>query len=274
MEKYVCKTCGVQYPPAAEPPESCFICSDERQHVPAGGPAWTTLEAMREEGTYRNALTREEAGLYGIVTQPSFGIGQTAYLVCDNGFNTLWDCITYLDAETITAIERLGGIQAIAMSHPHYYSTQAEWAETFGAVLHIHEDDRAWVARPGEHVRFWSGETCRLSDGVTLHRLGGHFRGAAVLHWSEGAEGAGVMLSGDVIQVVADRRWVSFMYSYPNLIPLPGSTVARIAEQVRPLPFERLYNAFHRVVRADANAAVQRSAQRYIQALQGELFDT
>nr|WP_255654400.1 MBL fold metallo-hydrolase [Cohnella sp. REN36] len=271
---FVCEICGVQYPPSEEPPVRCLICDEERQYVPETGPAWTTLEAMRASGVYRNAFEQDEEGLVSIVTEPGFGIGQTAYLIEDRGYRLLWDCITYLDDDTVAEVRRLGGIDAIAMSHPHYYSAQAEWAETFGVPLYIHEDDREWVVRPGPHVRFWSGDSCKLSDGLTLHRLGGHFRGGAVLHWSGGAEGAGVLLSGDILQVAADRRWVSFMYSYPNLIPLPAATVARMAEQVRPLPFERLYNAFHRVVRRDADAAVQRSAERYIRALQGELFRT
>lgn len=83
-----------------------------------------------------------------------------------------------------------------------------------------------------------------------------------------------VMLSWDIIQVVADTDWVSFMYSYPNLIPLPPEKVQEIAEKVQPLTFDELYNAFHKKVSKDANNAVQLSAQRYIAAIRGEFFDT
>ena len=41
-----------------------------------------------------------------------------------------------------------------------------------------------------------------------------------MLHWPAGANGKGALLTGDIIQVVQDRRYVSFMRSYPNLIPL------------------------------------------------------
>ncbi|SDY97157.1 hypothetical protein SAMN04488156_103308 [Bacillus sp. 166amftsu] len=64
------------------------------------------------------------------------------------------------------------------------------------------------------------------------------------------------------------------MYSYPNLIPLPVNKVEEMAKRVKSLPFNRLYNAFHRVVKENANEAVERSAQRYISALEGKLFHT
>lgn len=81
-------------------------------------------------------------------------------------------------------------------------------------------------------------------------------------------------MTGDIITVAADQNWVSFMYSYPNLIPLPASKVEEIAAKVKPLQFNRLYNAFSKVVRENAGEAVQRSAERYIKALNSELFHT
>ncbi|NRD77119.1 hypothetical protein HPT25_06370 [Bacillus sp. BRMEA1] len=274
MEKFICSTCGIQFPLSKEPPPTCLICQEERQYVNPMGQSWTTLEKMLLEKKYKNEILQEEDGLYSITTKPNFAIGQTAYLVQDKGFPILWDCITYLDEITLTEIKRLGGVQAIALSHPHYYSTQVEWAEALGVPIYIHEDDQQWVTRPSEHIKFWTGENLPLSEGLTLHRLGGHFKGGTVLHWANNQAGNGILLTGDIIQVVADPHWVSFMYSYPNLIPLPAKKVAEIAEKVRELKFERLYNAFHRVVKEKANEAVNKSAERYIAALEGKLFET
>src|SRR6266851_2651856 len=53
-----------------------------------------------------------------------------------------------------------------------------------------------------------------LWDCLTLVRLGGHFDGGTVLHWADWSEGRGVLLSGDVLQVVPSGH-VSFMWSYP-----------------------------------------------------------
>ncbi|MBS2967972.1 hypothetical protein J9317_04175 [Metabacillus sp. KIGAM252] len=273
MDYVICATCGVQYG-KVQSPSQCIICSEERQYVSPSGQTWTSLEEMQKSGSYKNEILAEEPGLYSLTTKPGFGIGQTAYLIQEKGFNVLWDCITYLDQQTIQHINELGGLQAIALSHPHYYSTQVEWAETFNAPIYIHEDDKEWVTRSSDKIIFWSGESIELHQGIVLHRLGGHFKGGAVLQWINGNSHNGVLLTGDVIQVVADRRWVSFMYSYPNLIPLPPGKVEEIAEKVRPLKFNRLYNAFHRVVQEQANQSVQKSAERYVKAINGTLFDT
>lgn len=274
MYNYICVTCGVQYTSLVEVPEQCTICTEERQYVNPNGQSWTTLEKMIKDGTYKNTINLEETGLYSIKTTPDFGIGQTAYFIQDEGFNILWDCVTYIDQSTIKQIEDLGGIDAIALSHPHYYSSQVEWAEAFDAPIYIHEDDREWITRPSDKIILWSGESLELREGVVLHRLGGHYKGGAVLEWKDGYNQKGALLTGDIIQVVADRQWVSFMYSYPNLIPLPASKVKQIANIVKQIRFKRLYNAFHRIVKEDADKCVQKSATRYVEALDGTLFNT
>jgi glyoxylase-like metal-dependent hydrolase (beta-lactamase superfamily II) len=139
-----------------------------------------------------------------------------------------------------------------------------EWARAFDAPVHLHAADREWVMRPDERIEFWDGETRELGEGLTLLRLGGHFAGGTVLHWAAGD----ALLSGDIVQVVQDRRWVSFMYSYPNLIPLPAEAIHRIVAALEPYEFDRIYGAWwDAVVRADGKAAVRRSAERYLRAL-------
>jgi hypothetical protein len=122
--------------------------------------------------------------------------------------------------------------------------------------------------RPDDAIHFWDGDQHELMPGLTLLRLGGHFAGGTVLHWAGAQAGRGALLTGDILQVVADRRWVSFMRSYPNLIPLPAVTVGEMVAALDAWPFERLYGGwFHRVVASDAKAAVRRSADRYRQAV-------
>ncbi len=181
--------------------------------------------------------------------------------------NVLWDCISLLDDETIQTVEQLGGIDAIAISHPHFYTSMVDWANAFDAPIYLHDADKQWVMRLNERITFWSGETQPLLEDVTLIRLGGHFAGSTVLYW---ARGSGRLLTGDTIQVVADRNWLSFMYSYPNIIPLPASKVARMRDIVAQYDFERLYGGwFPSIVAQDAKNAVMRSADRYIKALEG-----
>ncbi|HEY0755574.1 MAG TPA: MBL fold metallo-hydrolase [Ktedonobacteraceae bacterium] len=268
MEYWICRTCGTQFMASEQPPAACPICDDQRQYVGYAGQTWTTLARLRQDG-FHNEFREHEPGLTGIGTTPTFAIGERALLLQHPAGNVLWDCMSLLDDETVARIERLGGLSAIAISHPHYYSTMVEWSERFNAPVYLHEADQQWVMRPGERIVFWSGETYPLRTGLTLHRLGGHFAGGTILHWQQGAEGRGALLTGDIIQVVSDHRYVSFMYSYPNLIPLPAEEVQRIRDRVQPLQFERLYGAwFERIITHDAHAAVQRSAERYVRALQ------
>jgi hypothetical protein len=122
--------------------------------------------------------------------------------------------------------------------------------------------------RPDRRVRFWSGPSTQVLDSLTLIHTPGHFDGFQVLHWKPGASGRGALLSGDQPQVCMDTRWVSFMYSYPNYIPLPPAAVSRIVEILLPYQFDRIYGAFpHRTVLTDGKAAMERSADRYLRAV-------
>jgi metallo-beta-lactamase superfamily protein len=265
VTSFVCATCGVQFAPSERPPEHCPICEDERQYVGWSGQRWTTLDQLRQK--HRSEL-RDDLGLLGIGTEPSFAIGQRALLVRSPGGNVLWDCITVIDDTAIARLRELGGVRAIAISHPHYYSSLVEWSRAFDAPVYLHSADSRWVMRPDPSIEHWSGETKPLWDGMTLIRAGGHFDGGTVLHWPAGAGGRGALLAGDILQVAQDRRYVSFMYSYPNYIPLPAAEVSRIVAAVEPYAFDRIYGAWwDRNVRSDAKAAVHRSAERYISRL-------
>jgi hypothetical protein len=263
---FICVTCGAQYPSSAEPPAECPICLDERQYVGWGGQRWTTLEELRAE--QRADVREEEPGLTGIGSSPGFAISQRALLLETGEGNLLWDCLAPFDDAVVEAVRARGGIDAIAISHPHYYTTMVDWSRAFDAPIHLPAADREWVTRPDEAIRFWDGDRLDLLGGLTLLRLGGHFAGGSVLHWPAGAEGRGVLLCGDILQVVPDRRWVSFMRSYPNLIPLPAAKVEAMAAALEPWEFDRVYGAwFGKVVGSEAHDAVRRSAARYVRAV-------
>lgn len=194
----ICVTCGVQFAPTDRVPAACPVCEDERQYVRWSGQEWITLDELRRD--HQNEV-RDDLGLSGIGTKPSFAIGQRALLVRSPGGNVLWDCITLIDEATVTAVQALGGIRAIAISHPHYYSSMVEWSHAFDAPIYLH---------------------------------------------------------------AADRRWVSFMYSYPNYVPLSAVEVDRIVAALEPFDFDRIYGAWwDRDVESDAKAALRRSAERY-----------
>jgi glyoxylase-like metal-dependent hydrolase (beta-lactamase superfamily II) len=267
MPLYVCCECGTQYAKSAAPPAHCLICEDERQFVGWAGQAWTTLDELRK--SHRMRIEPEDDRIVGFGIVPHFSIGQRALLIETSAGNILWDCIALIDTPTVAAINARGGLKAIAISHPHYYTTNAEWSAAFGGVpVYLHADDQGWVQRPHKAIQFWTGETLPLDGGVTLIRCGGHFEGGTVLHWTGGADNQGVILSGDILQVTQDRRWVSFMRSYPNMIPLNADVIRRIEASLSGLAFERIYGAFWgRNIRAGGRAAFDRSIRRYIDAI-------
>jgi hypothetical protein len=273
VPSWICATCANHYPEGPSPPGSCVICADERQWVPASGQRWTTPEELAAAG-HRGDVREVEPGLLGIGVAPPVAIGQRALLVTTPGGNLLWDPPGYLDERSLRAVADAGGLRAVTASHPHFYGSMAEWSRVFDAEVLVPEADLGWLTRPPERPPVtWSGSRAVLG-GVTLVQCGGHFAGSAVLHWAEGAGGAGVLLSGDTIFVTPGEDRVTFVRSAPNRLPLPERAVRAVVEAVRPYRFDRIYGGWWKpVLRADAKAVVERSAERYVQWLRGEAAD-
>jgi hypothetical protein len=141
MSAFICTACGTQYALSEAPPGVCLICTDERQFVPASGQSWITLKGLRNANSnkYRCLAT----GLTSIETTPAFGIGQRAILARTPSGNVLWECLALIDDATVDLIKGLGGVAAIAISHPHYYTTMVEWSRALGGVpIYLHAADR------------------------------------------------------------------------------------------------------------------------------------
>jgi hypothetical protein len=270
MPAFICTTCGTQYAPSEEPPPACPICNDERQYVTPAGQSWTTLGTLAQRNM--NAIRELEPHLISIVTLPAFGIGQRAQLLRTSHGNILWDCIALIDRATVEMINAMGGLNGIAISHPHYYTTMVEWSQAFGGVpVHLHQADRKWIMRDGPSISLWQGDTKELFPGLTLICAGGHYPGGTVLHWAGGAGGKGALLSGDIVQVVQDNKSVSFMWSFPNFIPLSGPRVEGVVNALKPYKFDRIHGAFtDRTIWSDGKGVMERSAARYLKIIRGD----
>jgi hypothetical protein len=267
MPLFICTACGTQFPESEKPPSVCRICEEERQYVPPRGQTWTTLEALGR--SHMNAFYEYADGIIGLGA--GFAIGQRALLLRTAGGNILWDCVATLDAATVTLIKGLGGIKAIAISHPHFYTAMVAWAQAFSCPVYLHAADKDWVSRPDGAIEHWDGETKKLWEGVTLVRCGGHFPGGTVLHWADGAGGKGVVCAGDILSVTTDRKWVSFMRSYPNFIPLSKREVEGIGKALAPFSFETIYgHYFDRVIEKNGKQVLEKSVVRYVEAIEGK----
>lgn len=269
MSVTLCRTCAVEQS-AGQLPALCPICSDDRQYVRPRGQQWVTLDELVVEG-HTGTIEEVEPGLHGISIEPSVGIGQRALLVKTSEGNLLWDPNGYLDDSLVAGVAELGGVAAVASSHPHMFGVQVEWSRRFGGVpVYVQEADREWLQRDDAVVVGWQ-EKVEVLPGVVLHRIGGHFAGSAVAHLT-GADGRAVLLTGDTVAGTPDEHWVSFMRSYPNKIPLSAAVVATVTERVLSLDFDRLYDNFGGQVTSDAASWVRRSADRYIAWVRGD-FD-
>ncbi len=266
----ICATCAVEY---AEPaPDVCPICADERQYVPADGQRWTSLDELSRDGQ-QLTVHDVEPGMIGIRGEPKVGIGQQCLVVTTPSGSLVWDPVGFVDDRTTARIDALGPVLAIAASHPHMFGVQVEWSRRLGnAPVLVAEDDREWVGRPDARIAYWSG-TRKLGDGLTLHQVGGHFPGSACAHWAGGADGRGVLLTGDTVFPNPDRASVGFLRSYPNKIPLSGAVVQRIAGQLERIPFDRIYGNFANVIDRDGQAVVRRSADRHAAWVRGDFDD-
>jgi hypothetical protein len=183
----------------------------------------------------------------------------------------LWDCISLIDDATVTLTNGLGGLKAIAISHPHFYTTMTEWSRAFGGVpVHTHADDQHWIMRPDRSIKLWQGETLAVLPDVTLIRGGGHFPGGSTLHWANGAEGRGVVCAEDIATVNMDRKSFTFMRSFPNFIPLSAKGAQAIGAALAPYRFDRIYSHhFDRFIASDAKQILQASVERYVAAVNG-----
>lgn len=270
MPSWVCATCAVEQPDRATPPAVCPVCADERQYVLPSGQRWTTLAELQAQG-HSGEVREVEPGLHGVSVQPRVGIGQRALLLQTPAGNLLWDPTGYVDGDLVAQVAALGGIAAVAASHPHMFGVQVEWSRRFGSVpVHVAAADAAWLQRDDPVVRRWAGEL-EVLPGVVLHQVGGHFPGSAVAHYVAD-DGRGVLLTGDTVACTPDEHWVSFLRSYPNKLPLSAATVERIADRLARLPFDRLYDNVGGRVAEDASAWVRRSAVRYCAWVSGD-FD-
>lgn len=257
---WICATCAVETADSSTPPDVCAICADERQWVPEAGQAWTTLAELTARGT-RTEWILVEPGLYGVVATPQVGIGQQTMVIATQDGVVVFDPLGYVDQAAVDHVRSLGPVLAVVASHPHMYGCQTEWASALDAPVVANSHDAEWCRRTGRVT--WFDQTYELGSEVTLHRVGGHFKGQTVAEWRTGNGGAGVLFAGDAVFPNPDRRTVSFLRSYPNRLPLSGAVVRRIAAQLDGLHFDRLYNNFGAVVPRDAQQVVVASAERH-----------
>jgi hypothetical protein len=257
----ICTTCGTQYPPDQQVPELCTICNDDRQYIGDNGQKWTSMEVLKNN--YSTRISKLNDQIAALKMQPDFSLANRALLVQSPEGNILWDCMPLPDQQTVDYINSIGGLKAIAFSHPHYYSTMNEWAALFNCPIYIHELDSEWIMYPTPSVKLWNGDSLPLWDGIKIVHTSGHFPGSCVL-WMPSLTGEGTLLCGDSVYLSRSKRHLSVMYSYPNLILLSKRDFATFDHKTSALKFDTLYGAFdNQDLEGNAMDVFNTSMQRY-----------
>lgn len=233
----ICATCGTQYP-MEYTGNTCHICEDDRQYVPLDGQKWTNGFELHSNHSIK--IKQLKPNLYEFVIEPTFAIGQRALLVVSDSGNILWDCIPLFDENVVRFVKEKGGLKAIAISHPHYYSNMGEWAEAFDCPIYLPESEKGFVVNPCHKIKYWDKETINFWEGIQLIKIGGHFPGSSILYIPE-LSPQGVILCGDTFNLALSMKHFSVMYSYPNRIPLPIKEIAKIKKKVEEIDFDEIY---------------------------------
>lgn len=261
-QKIICTACGTQYSQSVVINAECPICNDDRQYVPGKGQTWTNLDEL--QSNHGVIIKKLHNSLYELIMAPSFAIGQRALLVLTPSGNILWDCIALLNDPIIEFIKSKGGLKAIAFSHPHYYTTMNDWAETFNCPVYIHQKDEQWISNKGKHVSLWRDTEKQLWEGIRLINVGGHFPGSSILHVPF-LSNEGAILCGDTFYISPSKKHAAVMYSYPNRIPLPLQEIKRIQKQMSAIRFDSLYGFFdYQNVYLTAKEMIEKSLARYV----------
>lgn len=227
--------------------------------MPPQGQTWTSLKQLVKDHKNEWHQLVGTNNCWSIRSEPQVAIGQRCILITTPAGNVLWDCITLLDAETTSKIKEVGGLKAIVISHPHYYSSHMHWADTFECPVFIAAEDEEWcVAEDRSHRRkLLQHESHEISDNVTALKLGGHFPGSLVLHYlpdpTQPAQSALLFIADTIVTVPSALYHVdrlpgttsySFDWSIPNRIPLPPPEIFKMWQVLKKWKFGGTFGAF------------------------------
>lgn len=238
---------------------------EERGDLPPHG-TWTTLEELAAQ-PHHTEYVDHGRGVHSLRRAPRFAIGHRSFLVRTAEGNLLWDAPSYLDDDILALVTRLGGLAAVAASHPHMFGAQLTWSRAFGSVpVYVNALDAEWLPRPDRSIELWRDEVEPVG-GVRLVHVGGHMRGSSVA-----LTGDGTLLVGDTITGGPARDWVSFQRNFPKHVPLSAAVVRRIVARLDAYDYDRLYTLGGDEIDSAAKDVVHRSAETHIRWVSGE-FD-
>ena len=259
LDLLICSTCGTQFPSSDRSQiKTCYICDDPRQYVPATGQKFTTLREAQAQSKNEFVAYAHDENITFIRTSPQVGIGERAILIKTPKGNVLWDCIAFIDDDTIKTVKAMGGLHAIVISHPHFYTTHIQWARAFECPVYIAEEDRKWTTMTSSHqVPLTEPSTTLLDGSVNIIKVGGHFPGSLVLLHNKRLFVADTIMTtpagvgewhvdgvGNTRSKPPGLNSFSFMWSIPNMIPLSADEMKRMWDVIKKYEFTSTLGGF------------------------------
>jgi hypothetical protein len=242
LRPYACANCGTWQRYFATPPD-CPVCTDTRNDLPEDGWRFLGLEEVRghvREGRWR----RLERDLVAFSIAPPFGLNGTGWLLLDptNG-NTAFEAAPFYTEDMLAEIRRLGGIRFLAASHVHGYGALWQLQDAFQPeVVAIQKEDLRLTK--AFRVTWPYDGALELHPGLTLHHVGGHYEGQAVLHDVRRR----ILFCGDAFKVDQDAAGNSLAVSthkaFHKSIPLTPAEVHRYRAVIEGLDFDTVCTPF------------------------------
>ncbi|MBB4658403.1 hypothetical protein [Parvularcula dongshanensis] len=240
LTHYACTNCGFWQAYFAPPPD-CPVCTDVRNDLPEDG--WDFLPAREAEARFTGEVRQISDGFWAARTSPPLGLNGQGWLMRKDGVNVAFEGAPYYTNAMLDEIETLGGVQILAASHAHGYGALWQLQARFDPeVVAIQKDDLRMTK--AFKVTLPYDDALELLPGLTLHHVGGHYEGQAVLH----DEGAGRLFCGDVFKIdqTEDGRShaISSHKAFHKDIPLTHGELQRYRDVIAPLDFTEVCTPF------------------------------
>ena len=165
-------------------------------------------------------------GVYDLGFTSPDSFGASAYLVTRDHGGLLVDSPRFASG-LVRAVEDLGGVAHVLLTHRDDVADAKRWAEHFGARVWVHEHDRSAAPFATDLVRGF--DPTEVLPGVRCLPVPGHTRGSVV--WSVG----GVAFTGDSLAWSHERGDLTAFkaacwYSWPAQL----ASLDRLASACRP----------------------------------------
>lgn len=240
LKPYACANCG-HWQRYFAPPPDCPVCTDTRNDLPEDG--WRFLAIEEVKSTLRGQWRQLRPDMVAFSVTPPFGLNGTGWLLLHPDGNVAFEAAPFYTDEMLREIERLGGIRTLAASHVHGYGALWQLQDVFQPqVLAIQKEDLRLTK--AFRVTWPYDETLQIGAGLTLHHVGGHYEGQAVLHDA----GRRILFCGDAFKVdqdaVGNNLAVSTHKAFHKSIPLTPAEVRRYRDVIAPLDFDTVCTPF------------------------------